>query len=117
MLATMRRQLQSLRQALANRNYREPPLVGQLRADPARILAWAGILPDRWQADLLREETRRVLMLCGRQMGKSTGAAALALKAALLRPRSLVLLLSPTRSEEHTSELQSLRHLVCRLLL
>src|SRR5262245_64062071 len=24
---------------------------------------------------------------------------------------------SPTRSEEHTSELQSLRHLVCRLLL
>src|SRR5947199_4677962 len=25
--------------------------------------------------------------------------------------------LEPTRSEEHTSELQSLRHLVCRLLL
>src|SRR5438045_5689746 len=25
--------------------------------------------------------------------------------------------LSPSRSEEHTSELQSLRHLVCRLLL
>src|SRR5262245_65358620 len=24
---------------------------------------------------------------------------------------------APTRSEEHTSELQSLRHLVCRLLL
>src|SRR5947199_10463975 len=24
---------------------------------------------------------------------------------------------TPTRSEEHTSELQSLRHLVCRLLL
>src|ERR1035441_10769030 len=30
------------------------------------------------------------------------------------RPR---VTLSPTRSEEHTSELQSLRHLVCRLLL
>src|SRR5882724_12186527 len=26
-------------------------------------------------------------------------------------------LLTPLRSEEHTSELQSLRHLVCRLLL
>src|SRR5262245_62746637 len=26
-------------------------------------------------------------------------------------------LTQPTRSEEHTSELQSLRHLVCRLLL
>src|ERR1035441_1419174 len=34
-------------------------------------------------------------------------------------PRSLywVALSSRTRSEEHTSELQSLRHLVCRLLL
>src|ERR1035438_10813747 len=29
----------------------------------------------------------------------------------------LVLLLVVARSEEHTSELQSLRHLVCRLLL
>src|ERR1035438_7857535 len=28
-----------------------------------------------------------------------------------------VLLINDTRSEEHTSELQSLRHLVCRLLL
>src|ERR1039458_2555331 len=27
------------------------------------------------------------------------------------------LLIQPNRSEEHTSELQSLRHLVCRLLL
>src|SRR5471030_122392 len=32
----------------------------------------------------------------------------------LLNPRSLS---RPSRSEEHTSELQSLRHLVCRLLL
>src|SRR5437899_5515911 len=31
--------------------------------------------------------------------------------------RSLPLELIETRSEEHTSELQSLRHLVCRLLL
>src|SRR5438045_5837134 len=30
---------------------------------------------------------------------------------------SLQALYTPTRSEEHTSELQSLRHLVCRLLL
>src|SRR5437899_7123152 len=31
--------------------------------------------------------------------------------------RSRLSALSPLRSEEHTSELQSLRHLVCRLLL
>ncbi len=35
-------------------------------------------------------------MLCSRQAGKSTVAAALALKSALLHPGSLVLLLSPT---------------------
>src|SRR5262245_63904572 len=28
-----------------------------------------------------------------------------------------IAVLNPSRSEEHTSELQSLRHLVCRLLL
>src|ERR1035438_4219118 len=33
------------------------------------------------------------------------------------RSYSLVVLLVAFRSEEHTSELQSLRHLVCRLLL
>src|ERR1039458_10463631 len=31
--------------------------------------------------------------------------------------RFLIAVLFPKRSEEHTSELQSLRHLVCRLLL
>jgi hypothetical protein len=36
------------------------------------------------------------LLLCSRQSGKSTAAAALALRAALLEPGSLVLLLSPT---------------------
>src|ERR1039458_10649224 len=33
------------------------------------------------------------------------------------RPPALTPVLALTRSEEHTSELQSLRHLVCRLLL
>src|SRR5258705_8021549 len=33
------------------------------------------------------------------------------------RHRGAVCLIGPDRSEEHTSELQSLRHLVCRLLL
>src|SRR5205814_10733826 len=40
--------------------------------------------------------------------GGTTGPARLRHRAAGRRPR---------RSEEHTSELQSLRHLVCRLLL
>src|SRR5205814_4403963 len=37
--------------------------------------------------------------------------------ATIIRGRSLDEELERSRSEEHTSELQSLRHLVCRLLL
>src|SRR5258705_3007466 len=38
-------------------------------------------------------------------------------RAAMLIESLLVFLFFEARSEEHTSELQSLRHLVCRLLL
>jgi hypothetical protein len=64
--------------------------------DPARILTEAGMTPDPWQADLLRSFDPRVLMLAGRQCGKSLAAAALGLRTALLEPDSLVLILSPT---------------------
>ena len=56
------------------------------------------MLPDKWQADLLRTPAQRMLLLCSRQAGKSQTAAALALQAALLEP-SLVLLLSPTQRQ------------------
>ena len=52
--------------------------------------------PDNWQANLLRTTWERALLLCSRQSGKSQTAGALALGEALTRPRSLVLLLSPT---------------------
>jgi hypothetical protein len=72
----------------------------RLRQDPADTLATAGLTPDPWQADFLRASCGasglRSLLLCSRQAGKSTAAAALALWTALLEPRSLVLLLSPT---------------------
>jgi hypothetical protein len=68
-------------------------------ADPARLMADAGLPPDPWQAELLRSHARRMLLLCTRQAGKSTTAAALALQAALLEPGSLVLLLSPTQRQ------------------
>jgi hypothetical protein len=68
----------------------------RLRADPARLMSDAGMLPDDWQADLLRSRADRLLLLCSRQAGKSQTASALALKTALFEPGSLVLLLSPT---------------------
>jgi hypothetical protein len=52
--------------------------------------------PDPWQRELLLCPAPRRLLLCSRQSGKTTVAAALALQTALLQPESLVLILSPT---------------------
>lgn len=71
----------------------------QLRRDPANLFALTGRAPDPWQTALLRGESKRMLLLCSRQSGKSTTAAALALREALLYPGSLVLLLSPTQRQ------------------
>jgi hypothetical protein len=63
--------------------------------DPARVMAAAGLVPDRWQSELLRSRAARVLLNCCRQSGKSTTTAAMALHAALYTPDSLVLMLAP----------------------
>jgi predicted phage terminase large subunit-like protein len=55
--------------------------------------------PDQWQVDLLSQFHHRTLLLCTRQGGKSTAAAALAIQAALLEAPALVLLLSPTQRQ------------------
>jgi hypothetical protein len=81
------------------RSRRPSPTLERLRADPANLLALAGRPPDPWQARLVRSRARRMLILCGRQTGKSTTGAALALRTALLRPGSLTLLLSPTQRQ------------------
>src|SRR5262245_62410800 len=49
------------------------------------------------------------------EIAVNAGSAAVALGAG--RGTAVVVSRTSTRSEEHTSELQSLRHLVCRLLL
>src|SRR5262249_40570097 len=71
-------------------------ILHQLRADPAELMALAGMAPDPWQTRLMRPDLPRPLLLCARQGGKSSVAAALALRTALLQPGSLVLLLSPS---------------------
>jgi hypothetical protein len=94
-LALMRklRRLEALaqrRQQLAHR------MLDRLQDEPALFLAVAGMKPDAWQARLLCATATRLLLLCSRQAGKSTLAAALALQAALLQPHSPVLVLSPS---------------------
>ena len=51
--------------------------------DPSGLMVDAGLTPDQWQADVMRSKARKLLMLCSRQAGKSTVAAALALWTAL----------------------------------
>ena len=63
--------------------------------DPVAFAASLAIVPDPWQADLLRSEAPRVLLNVTRQGGKSSLAAILALHRALYHPGSLVLCLAP----------------------
>ncbi len=64
--------------------------------DPAAFATSAGIVPDPWQADVLRSPAPRMLLNCSRQSGKSTITGVLATHTALYEPGALVLLLSPS---------------------
>lgn len=66
------------------------------RRDPARVFTDSGLTPDPWQRQVLTSGAARLLLLCSRQAGKSTAAAALALHTALVTPGAPVLLLSPS---------------------
>jgi hypothetical protein len=58
-----------------------------------------GFEPDDWQAELLRSTARQVILCMGRQVGKSTIVAALALHTALYRPGSLILVIAPSQRQ------------------
>jgi len=64
--------------------------------DPVLLAAQAGIMPDPWQANVLRSAASRLLLNCSRQSGKSTITSVLAMHTALYTSGSLVLLLSPS---------------------
>src|SRR3954451_16546888 len=64
--------------------------------DPVLLMQRQGIDPDPWQARLLRSTSKRMLLNCSRQSGKSTTVGTLAAHTALYEPGALVLLLSPT---------------------
>jgi len=66
------------------------------QSDAVLMANRAGIVPDSWQADLLRSDARQMILLCSRQSGKSTISAVLGLHQAIYTPDSLVLLLSPS---------------------
>jgi hypothetical protein len=55
-----------------------------------------GFLPDRTQERVLETESKRVLLNCTRQWGKSTVTAARAVYEAETKPESLTLVVSPS---------------------
>jgi len=77
---------------------------GAYALDP---VLWArevlGYHPDPWQADLLRSRSRKIVLNCSRQSGKSTTCAALALHESIYRNPSFVLIFAP--SQDQSSEL------------
>src|SRR5262245_64713839 len=80
---------------------------------------WMGKCPDCGAWDSL-EEYKQPAPDTRRDSLKASGTADIAQGADAMTLAEIdesVTARAPTRSEEHTSELQSLRHLVCRLLL
>src|SRR4051812_28721472 len=63
---------------------------------PDWALAKLGFAADPAQARVLRTASRRVILNCTRQWGKSTVTAAKAVHAAVTRPQSLTLVVSPS---------------------
>jgi hypothetical protein len=62
-----------------------------------------GVDLDPWQADFVTSDSRRDLLNCSRQAGKSTAAALLALHESLYNPGSVTVCVSP--SQRQSSEL------------
>jgi hypothetical protein len=92
----LKRKLARLETLVKTRQRQDHARCDQVRADPSLLMTCAGLAPDPWQSQLLHSRAARMLLLCARQSGKSSVAAALALQAALLGPRAPVLLLSPS---------------------
>src|SRR5215203_5384227 len=62
---------------------------------PVEFAISVGIDPDPWQIEVLASDHPRKILCCGRQTGKSTVGAVLAVHKALTQPGSTVLIVAP----------------------
>src|SRR5215204_6136200 len=62
---------------------------------PVEFAMTVGIEPDPWQVEVLASDHPRKILCCGRQTGKSTVGAVLAVHKALTQPGSTVLVVAP----------------------
>jgi hypothetical protein len=92
----LRSRLAKVEATLAGRSSTRHDLLDRYRTDPPAVMTDAGLAPDPWQGDLLRADAGKALLLCARQVGKSTACAYLALRTALLTPGITCLIVSPS---------------------
>lgn len=64
--------------------------------DPSLLFRDVGFVPDPWQEQALRDQSDRLLLLCARQLGKSTVTSCVATHQAIYKPGSLTLLFAPS---------------------
>jgi phage terminase large subunit-like protein len=67
-----------------------------LALDPVKFAIQLGFNPDPWQVNVLSSVSKRLMLNCSRQSGKSTTASILALHRAIYFPDNLILLISPS---------------------
>src|SRR5215831_13267294 len=67
--------------------------------DPVRFARRLSFEPDELQAQVLRSRSKRLLLNCSRQWGKSTVSAIAALYRAWFRPGSLVVVTGPSERQ------------------
>jgi hypothetical protein len=71
----------------------------RLALDRVAFAERLGIIPDRWQRNLLRSDSDHVILNCCRQSGKSSMSAVIALHKAVYSPDSLTLILAPAERQ------------------
>jgi len=89
----------------------------KIALDPVLFARLLGFNPDSWQEKVLSSSSKRLMLNCSRQSGKSTTASILALHRAIFYPENLILLVSP--SLRQSSELfrkvgEQLKKLQCK---
>lgn len=67
--------------------------------DPAVTARGFKISPEPWQEDVLRTTAPQVLLLCARQVGKSTTVGVKATHRAIYRPGAMVVIVSPSQRQ------------------
>jgi hypothetical protein len=73
-----------------------------------------GVIPDPWQRRVLDSNTKRLLLVCSRQSGKSTVCAIAAAHEAIYTPGSLILMIAKNQSQ--SSEIfAKARHFISRV--